>query len=364
MLGWLKSLMCKSGSNVQISVSNIRISGNSTNISFGGNSINFKDLMERHFDDIRTESAESFDTIKINSGCPVKILSSNTMDVEVHFFGDAYFKGNVDFNVSQEGNKLNITVKLDGVFQNTDLQLNISIPKSKKFKKISVETTCDEIEFLDESISAEKLRISTSSGDSNVKGDFDDIKINSSSGEIDVYSKYVKNLKIETSSGDIDIGGSFKNIGIESSSGKISLDVSSVELLKIETSSGDTNIRGDLKKIETKSSFGKITLDTTSVESLNVETSSGDANINGDFKDIYIISTHGKITANIYAKSDVQISIETTSADAEFNFENVRQVSTTGSTSSGEISNNLPVKSDGYIANIRYKTTFGDITIN
>lgn len=327
MLGWLKSLMCKSGSNVQISVSNIRISGNSTNISFGGNSINFKDLMERHFDDIRTESAESFDTIKINSGCPVKILSSNTMDVEVHFFGDAYFKGNVDFNVSQEGNKLNITVKLDGVFQNTDLQLNISIPKSKKFKKISVETTCDEIEFLDESISAEKLRISTSSGDSNVKGDFDDIKINSSSGEIDVYSKYVKNLKIETSSGDIDIGGSFKNIGIESSSGKISLDVSSVELLKIETSSGD-------------------------------------ANINGDFKDIYIISTHGKITANIYAKSDVQISIETTSADAEFNFENVRQVSTTGSTSSGEISNNLPVKSDGYIANIRYKTTFGDITIN
>lgn len=341
-----------------------RISEVYANVRGNRKTIDFKDFTERFFDDSRTELAANFDTIKIDARCPVKILSSNSMDVEVHFYGDAYFKGNVKFNVTQEGNELNITVKLDGVFKNLGLQLDISIPKGKKFKKISVTTTNDDIKFFDESISAEKLRVFTSTGESIVRGNFDDIEIKSSIGDMDIYSKCVNNSRIETSSGDVNIRGDFKNLEIESSLGDITLDATYVESLRVKTSLGEANINGCFKDIYINSTLGDITLDTTSVESLKVETSLGDADITGDFKEVYIKTTGGEITANICAKSDVQIFIETTSADAELIFENVRKVNTTATTSSGMIFNHLPEKTDGNIANIRYKTTSGDLTIN
>ncbi|MBP3596642.1 MAG: DUF4097 family beta strand repeat protein [Clostridia bacterium] len=288
--------------------------------------IGLKGLTEQHFDELKKESAENLDFIEIDCSCAVKIAESNFSDVEAHFWGNAYLKGTVNFNVMKIGNTLKIKVELNGDFHNVNFKLEVLIPSAQKFKKLVVNNTFDSIKLFGESILVDKLKISNSSGDSFIIGKFDDVEITSTFGRIDLNSKGVNNLKIENDS-------------------------------------GDTYLEGSLKKIKAKSSFGKIILNTNSGEKLQLQTSSGDISIRGDFKVIDIKSDMGNVKSEIYAKSEVKIDIKTSSGNASFKFENIKKVNAVGSIGLGKFSNKVLENPCGYIANIRYKTDFGKITI-
>ena len=179
--------------------SKVRITGKNNTIIINGKRISgdFKDCIKSHFDEKKVESAKNIDSITIVSDCFVKISTSNSSDIEVHFYGDAQIKGDVKFKVTKMGDELKITLKLDGMLQIADLNLEISIPKDKKLKKLFVETTSDDVVFTDSLIYSDCLKVITASGDTNIKGKFDFIGIESTSGDIIVETKSVDCLELK-----------------------------------------------------------------------------------------------------------------------------------------------------------------------
>lgn len=265
-------------------------------------------LTKHQYDELKKESVENFDSIELAcSSCPVKITVSDFKDVEAHFYGEAYLKGDVKFNVMQCGNTLKIKVELNGTFQNANFQLDVSIPSGKKFKKLKVTNSMENIQL------------------------FGDLSL-------------VKNVALSNSLGKTFVSGKMNDI-------------------EIESSSGDISIEGNVKNIKVKSSLGKITLNTMSVEKLQLKNSEGNSIIRGDFKVIDVESDMGSVDSKICAKSDIQINIETSLGNACFKFENIKKVNAVGTTSLGKITNKGLRNPNGYIANIKYKTSLGNIKI-
>ena len=73
---------------------------------------------------------------------------------------------------------------------------------------------------------------------------FNDIKIISSTGDLDLKAKEINNLNIKTSTGDIEINDTIikNNVSIESSTGEIVLKNVNCDKLDIKTSTGDTKL--------------------------------------------------------------------------------------------------------------------------
>ena len=258
---------------------------------------------KQHFDELKKESVEKFDSIEVDCNCPVKITVTNHKELEAHFYGDAAVKGDVKFNVEQHGNTIRIKVRLNGSFINSKLQLEVSIPNVKNFKKLKVKNSMENIKLF---------------------GDF----------------CFVNTVEISNSMGEIVLGGKYKDI-------------------EIKNSSEDVFVEGEVKNIIVESDLGNITLNTSYVEKLKLENSSGKSIIRGDFKDIDIKTDLADVKAEIYAESDVQIKLNTSLGKVRFKFENIKEVKVNGSTNE----NKVYKKSEGYTAYISYKNSIGDIKI-
>lgn len=333
-------------------------------VIINGEKMSEKDLVTQNFDDQKNISMQEINTIKVDTSCTTRISSSDSTDLVAHLSGNATYVGKVKFNLEKNRDELMVTASLNGFFRDTNLVLDIFIPKFKKYDNISIETSSSKIEFLDSNVSAEKIDVDTSSGPLIIKGNFNKIDIDSSSANIDIKTEYADDLIIENSSGLINIFGNYKNILIDSSSSNCNIESDSVERLKFDSSSGKAKFKGGFKNITINATSTDIQINSKFNEYLKIDTSSSKIMLDGVYKDIVIETNHGKIISNIEAISDINISLEATSGNADFTLSNIKKVNISGDKISGKINNNRFERKNGYNANIRYEVVSCNITIN
>ena len=205
---------------------------------------------------------------------------------------------------------------------------------------------------------------------------FDDIKIDTSSGSVDVSGLTAKNISInvfsgdvnadvtlengnvsiDTSSGDVKFksAGNANKVGISAFSGNVSADVNDCTELQIGTSSGDITAKSSGQtetKLDISAFSGSITANGNTWRDLKSDTSSGDIDISGRLM--------GKSVVNAFS-GDVKISVKGSPSEYGYNLESF----------SGRIridGNKLGKSAQSNVTGantITVDTSSGDITIN
>lgn len=126
-------------------------------------------------------------------------------------------------------------------------------------------------------ISAEKLRFSSSSGKLDGDGIFQDIKANSTSGELRLtLSEEALRCACSTTSGKIHVSGSFREFSAESTSGDIDAQIHA-EQADFDTISGKLTISGAIGDLEAESVSGQVefTASGNAPQTLDISTTSG-----------------------------------------------------------------------------------------
>ncbi len=236
--------------------------------------------------------ANAIDNIEVNLSWE-NIIVKDTYDnsaIEVEIYSN-YKKYSPEVSVSGS------TLYIDSVKKNfafidiaknptgTKCTVILYVPQKKDFDEISIKTSSGEIN-VERALSAKSLiTLHSSSGDiSSSKGLFaDELKVEASSGDIELYNVDADELSVRASSGDITVekftGGSGS---LQASSGDIkSIDFAS-EYALFHTSSGSIYVKKfDCDYFDAESSSGNITLDfvNSPAASSSVNSTSGDVEI-------------------------------------------------------------------------------------
>lgn len=153
----------------------------------------------QRFDDEKDISIENIEKIFIKTTCCPIIISSSDFDDEItaHFNGSAYLDGKVNFNFERKSNKeLIISLDIEGKVKNCDFSLNIGIPKTKIFEKISIETTVGPIEFIESGIHAKTLQVESTVGDVRITGCYNNVVTTTVNSKINADLEANSNINI------------------------------------------------------------------------------------------------------------------------------------------------------------------------
>lgn len=123
-------------------------------------------------------------------------------------------------------------------------QITVKLPK-KTFKRLCINTASGGAELSDEDLSAEQLSLNTASGNIKICAFFENVKIKSASGSVELKNptqNRAKSLKISAASGSVDVCG-YKSecFSVSSVSGKTSVSGAS-GLGEIHVTSGTVDV--------------------------------------------------------------------------------------------------------------------------
>lgn len=149
--------------------------------------------------------------------------------------------------------------------------------------------------------------------------EYDDLKIVTSSGDIDMeYYLLVGNIDIEASSGDVTVNGSNSDsLTIATRSGDIKIDSASSKDTRISANSGDVSL-GDVvaDNVDLKTSSGNITSGSIKAKRINGRASSGDVMIRDcDASEINIMTNSGDVSIGIGSEMKYEYTTKTSSGD-------------------------------------------------
>ena len=149
--------------------------------------------------------------------------------------------------------------------------------------------------------------------------EYDDLKIVTSSGDIDMeYYLLVGNIDIEASSGDVTVNGSNSDsLTIATRSGDIKIDSASSKDTRISANSGDVRL-GDVvtDNVDLKTSSGNITSGSIKAKRINGRASSGDVMIRDcDASEINIMTNSGDVSIGIGSEMKYEYTTKTSSGD-------------------------------------------------
>jgi lia operon protein LiaG len=145
------------------------------------------------------------------------------------------------------------------------------------------------------------------------------LDIDNSSGDIYVANLRASKSRIEATSGDIKLRSIVSNLKVETSSGDIDIDGLTGDS-DIESTSGDQNLTNVRGNIETQSSSGDIDIINFS-GSVDITATSGDVEIRGGIGTIRAQTSSGNIVGrNIELTGNA--NFKATSGDVEIDFEN------------------------------------------
>ena len=180
----------------------------------------------------------------------------------------------------------------------------------------------------------------------------EDIKVNLSSGDLNMNGFEAGAVDIETSSGNVDAAFAAKNIKMEASSGNITLtQTGDSDDVNVKVSSGKIKINMEnAAKLRTEASSGGITLVAGKVKEFESETSSGDNSFT-------------------FAEAPEKSNIEASSGDVVITLPENSDLTAELNVSSGDISYDLPFSKNGgsYVCgsgsnHMKIETSSGDIT--
>lgn len=173
------------------------------------------------------------------------------------------------------------------------------------------------------------------------------LKVNTSSGDVEVDGVEMKDIEIMTISGDIDVEteGALEMIRLKSTSGDIDLFARARELTA-ETISGDMDIHG---------SYPTVTLHSTS----------GDMDVYGKMKYVNVRSISGDIDLNVEDEILAQINSKTTSGDLTVRLPAAMRgaVAVNLNTVSGDKHNRFGDPVRPALATINAQSVSGDVTV-
>lgn len=266
-----------------------------------------------------------------------KVILKKTTDKNI--IGITYYENeDITFDIITAGDKggtLKIIEKdnrkwyqiFDINFGIQDMPLIVEIPEDR-WEEININTSSGDI-LIDE-INCQELKTETSSGEikANNLTAKKEASFDTSSGDIDLSEILSESISIDTSSGETHISdiSNSSNINIESSSGDISIKNSVLaNQLAINTSSGETelsNISANNMNIE--SSSGDIEFSRADASDYKVDTSSGDVfgTIKGDNNTVSFITetSSGDVSIPNPSKGEKAFSASTLSGDIEIEF--------------------------------------------
>ncbi len=198
---------------INIKMNNVTISGNNVTIlngliiNGGGNT------KAKKFDERKVQDARNVERITIDSSvADVKISVSNSQKVEVHFYGEVNVDGNIEFDVRmKERGELQVVAKLKGNCYNGNLKLDITVPR-KRFKAISAVSRSADI-TVKESVQTYNLKLRTQSGDVRSDASFEQVNVQTMSGDVELYVDAKQNIVTHISTMSGDVVAHFNNIG-------------------------------------------------------------------------------------------------------------------------------------------------------
>ena len=161
----------------------------------------------------------------------------------------------------------------------------VYVPQKKDFDEISIKISSGEINIERPLSAKNEIRLSASSGEiTSEKGLFsDNIKITSSSGDVDLYNLDSDELKISSNSGDIKLNKFTGETGeIHSTSGEIEIEDFACEYAEFKSTSGKISVKKlDCDYFDAHNSSGGVALElkTEPTASSSIECSSGNIDL-------------------------------------------------------------------------------------
>ena len=203
------------------------------------------------FDERKAEDCNNIEKIAIDSTfVDVNVSVSNSSKVEAHFYGEADFDGDVNFDVRVINRELIITLEFTGNCFNGNLKLDVTVPQ-KTFKVISTKSSSADI-TLNEGVSTDYLKIKTQSGDLETNATANNVSVSTMSGDVELCIDATQDINVEVSTMSGDVSVEFNNIGhLNLSTSSMSGDVRNRHKesrgynadVDISTMSGDIRIR-------------------------------------------------------------------------------------------------------------------------
>lgn len=347
------------------------------NFNFFGNSIKVMDKAEKVHqkmlvDERRCEKAENIKRLIIrSSNIDVRIIASETEDIEVHLSSYSYTNGKAALNTRLINNDFHVLAELqDSSIFIGEIVLDVAIPASAHFEQVEIECKSADVDVTDY-ISANSVDIISQSGDVNVHkvNAKEGIQVQTNSGDVEV-SKDIEAsvIDIKTKSGDVKIGLVIvkKCIQIDSESGDIEFyDGIKSDIVKVKTMSGDVDICGYafISDLEVTTTTGDIDISNhVSVGKFKIETKSGDVDTEAKFIKAIINARNGDVDLSTEAEHDITLDITTVKGDIEVELNNIGPIELFPKTGSGDIDCSHVNKGE-YAAKVTIVSIFGDIEV-
>ena len=316
------------------------------------------------------KNLSAFSSVSVfSSSADIELIESDEYGLEI--FAPVTFDPRWDITDGKLTIQGKTRLPFINIFRNPGYYIRVYYPAGTDFNDVVLESASGDIAL--PLISAASLRIQsssgsvfaeaegcssisidTSSGDIKFSGSGDDVNISSTSGEvISVAKDYSANVSIETSSGDISFSGDGGNLSFNTSSGTIVSEADNCTAIRAETSSGDislVNNGAEASTLNVRSTSGGITATGVVWQDVTANTSSGDIEIAGALLGNTDISTSsGGVELTVYGDA------------SEYGFE---LTPNSGSIQWDGITMGSPARSSGSFDNfITVDTSSGDILV-
>lgn len=243
----------------------INVCGNSTTIIRNGEVISNHNEDMKEINKKETIKANSIRSINIESGvADVEVLSSEiNSEIRAILAGNISFNSDINLIFLNENGILNITVESDKIFNYSNLNLKVFVPK-KEYDSIFANLCSGDIRIC-ANCYVGKTKITSTSGDISILGiNTQSLEIEGTNGEInigkEIFNKY---LKVNSVNGYIKVKSAFEKANLTSTSGDVELVTYAKDdfALNISTVSGEVRVKlknvGDLK-LSTKKVLGDV----------------------------------------------------------------------------------------------------------
>lgn len=165
------------------------------------------------FDERKSVSGRIVEEILIDASIAnVNISVSDLPNIQVHLYGQAsIINGEKEYDFRIENHVLITKLNFIGECSNNDLKLDVTVPKNKVFKVISVNGSLSNI-TLGKGVSTDSLQLNTIKGHLETSATFTSALLSTFCGDVSFSIDAKENISVEVSTLGGDVSATFNNI--------------------------------------------------------------------------------------------------------------------------------------------------------